>query len=54
VILCAAAIPAMGVGLLIGERIHTGLSPIAFQRFVCIALAACGVALWRQGWKIGV
>lgn len=45
VILCAAAIPAMGVGLLIGERLHTGLSPIAFQRFVCIALATCGVAL---------
>jgi uncharacterized membrane protein YfcA len=49
VILCAAAIPAMGVGLLIGDRIHTGLSPIAFQRFVCIALAACGVALWGIG-----
>ena len=45
VILCAAAIPAMGVGLLIGDRIHTGLSPAAFQRFVCVALAACGVAL---------
>ncbi|HJV11306.1 MAG TPA: sulfite exporter TauE/SafE family protein [Burkholderiales bacterium] len=44
-ILCAASIPAMGVGLLIGDKIHTGLSPIAFQRFVCIALAACGVAL---------
>jgi uncharacterized protein len=45
VILCAASIPAMGIGLLIGDRIHTGLSPLAFQRFVCIALAACGVAL---------
>jgi uncharacterized membrane protein YfcA len=44
-ILCAASIPAMGIGLLIGDRIHTGLSPLAFQRFVCIALAACGVAL---------
>jgi uncharacterized protein len=44
-ILCAAALPAMGVGLLIGERIHTGLSPAAFHRFVCIALAATGVAL---------
>jgi uncharacterized membrane protein YfcA len=49
VILCAAAIPAMGIGLLIGDRIHTGLSQAAFQRFVCIALAACGVALWGQG-----
>lgn len=45
VLLCAAAIPAMGIGLLIGNRIHTGLSAIAFQRFVCIALAACGLAL---------
>ena len=44
-ILCAASIPAMGVGLPIGDKLHTGLSPIAFQRFVCIALAACGVAL---------
>jgi hypothetical protein len=25
VILCAASIPAMGVGLLVGDRIHTGL-----------------------------
>ena len=45
VTLCAASIPAMGIGLLIGDRIHTGLSPLAFQRFVCVALAACGVAL---------
>lgn len=45
VILCAAAIPAMGVGLALGDRIHTGLSPLAFQRFVCVALAATGVAL---------
>jgi uncharacterized membrane protein YfcA len=45
VILCAASIPAMGLGLLIGERIHSGLSPLAFQRFVCVALAVTGVAL---------
>lgn len=45
VILCAASIPAMGVGLLIGDRIHTGLSPLAFRRFVCVALAATGAAL---------
>jgi uncharacterized protein len=48
VILCAASIPAMGIGLLVGDRIHTGLSPLAFQRFVCIALAACGAALLLQ------
>src|SRR6185503_2955868 len=29
VILCAASIPAMGIGLLVGDRIHTGLSPLA-------------------------
>ena len=45
VILCAASIPAMAVGLLAGDRIHIGLSPLAFQRLVCIALAACGAAL---------
>jgi uncharacterized protein len=45
VILCAASIPAMGIGLLVGDRIHTGLSPLAFQRLVCVVLAACGVAL---------
>jgi uncharacterized membrane protein YfcA len=44
-ILCAASIPAMGVGLLVGDRLHTGLSPLAFQRFVCVALGACGIAL---------
>jgi uncharacterized membrane protein YfcA len=45
VILCAASIPAMGVGLLVGERLHTGLSPMAFQRLVCALLALCGLAL---------
>ena len=44
-ILCAAALPAMGIGLLIGDRIHTGLSQAAFQRLVCVALAICGVPL---------
>jgi uncharacterized protein len=44
-ILCAASIPAMGVGLLVGDRLHTGLSQSAFQRLVCVLLALCGVAL---------
>jgi uncharacterized membrane protein YfcA len=44
-ILCAAAIPAMGVGLLVGDRIHTGLSQQAFQRVVCAALFLCGLPL---------
>jgi uncharacterized membrane protein YfcA len=46
VILCAASIPAMGVGLLVGDRIHTGLSESAFRRVVCVLLALCGLALW--------
>jgi len=49
VILCAASIPAMGIGLLVGDRIHTGLSPAAFQRLVCALLALCGVALLGSG-----
>jgi uncharacterized membrane protein YfcA len=44
-ILCAAALPAMGIGLLVGDRIHTGLSQAAFQRVVCAALFVCGVPL---------
>ena len=44
-ILCAAAIPAMGLGLLVGDKIHSGLSQAAFQRVVCAALFLCGVPL---------
>ena len=44
-ILCAAALPAMGLGLLVGDRIHSGLSQAAFQRVVCAALFLCGVPL---------
>src|SRR6267143_2087712 len=44
-ILCAAALPAMGLGLLVGDRIHSGLSQAAFQRVVCAALFLCGVLL---------
>src|SRR5438046_2124058 len=44
-ILCAAAIPAMGLGLLVGDKIHSGLSQAAFQRVVCVALFGCGVPL---------
>jgi len=44
-ILCAAALPFMGLGLLVGDRIHSGLSPLAFQRVVCGALFLCGVPL---------
>ena len=44
-ILCAAALPAMGIGLLVGDRIHSGLSEQAFKRVVCAALFLCGVPL---------
>jgi hypothetical protein len=44
-ILCAAALPAMGIGLLVGDRIHSGLSQQAFQRVVCAALFLCEVPL---------
>jgi uncharacterized membrane protein YfcA len=44
-ILCAAALPAMGLGLLVGDKIHSGLSQKAFQRVVCAALFLCGVSL---------
>src|SRR5258706_10550779 len=44
-ILCAAAIPAMGIGLLVGDRLHSGLSQAAFQSVVWAALFMCGVPL---------
>jgi uncharacterized membrane protein YfcA len=44
-LLCAAALPAMGLGLLVGDRIHSGLSQAAFQRVVCAALFLCGIPL---------
>jgi uncharacterized membrane protein YfcA len=44
-ILCAAAIPFMGLGLLFGDKIHSGLSERAFQRMVAGALFVCGLPL---------
>ena len=44
-ILCAAALPFMGVGLLVGDKIHSGLSERAFQRVVAGALFICGLPL---------
>jgi hypothetical protein len=48
-ILTAAALPAMGIGLLLGDRIHTGLSEKAYKRVVCGALLVCGVLLLVKG-----
>ena len=44
-ILCAAALPFMGVGLLVGDKIHSGLSERAFQRVLAGALFVCGLPL---------
>jgi uncharacterized membrane protein YfcA len=44
-ILCAAALPFMGLGLVVGDRLHTGLSEKGFQRLVCGALFVCGLPL---------
>src|SRR3954469_5710614 len=44
-LLCAAALPAMGLGLLVGDRLHTGLSERAFRYMVCGALFLCGLPL---------
>jgi uncharacterized membrane protein YfcA len=41
----AIALPMMLVGIFIGNRIHTGLSELAFRRLVATALIISGVAL---------
>jgi uncharacterized membrane protein YfcA len=40
-----AALPIMGAGLYLGERIHTGLSHTAFVRIISLLLLASGVML---------
>jgi hypothetical protein len=44
----SGALPAIGNGLLVGDRIHSGLREAAFQRVVCAALFLCGVRLLLQ------
>ncbi len=41
----AIALPMMLVGIFIGNRVHTGLSELAFRRLVSGALVASGLAL---------
>jgi uncharacterized membrane protein YfcA len=41
----AIALPMMRVGIFIDNRIHTGLSELAFRRLVSGALIASGLAL---------
>jgi uncharacterized membrane protein YfcA len=41
----AIALPMMLAGIFIGNRVHTGLSEVAFRRLVCGALIVSGAAL---------
>jgi uncharacterized membrane protein YfcA len=41
----AIALPMMLAGIFIGNRVHTGLSDVAFRRLVCGALIVSGAAL---------
>lgn len=44
-ILVGAALPAMALGLVVGERLLSGLSETGFQRLIAATFLACGVAL---------
>jgi hypothetical protein len=44
-IACAAALPLMAIGVLLGNRIHAGLDQLKFQRFVALVVIASGVPL---------
>ena len=44
-IIAAVALPMMLVGIFIGNRVHTGLSELAFRRLVSGALIVSGLAL---------
>jgi len=44
-VLTAAILPAMGLGLVVGDKVHTGLSERAYGRLVSAALLVCGAAL---------
>jgi len=41
----ATALPMMLAGIFLGNRIHTGLSELAFRRLVSLALMVSGLAL---------
>ena len=45
----AIALPMMLVGIFIGNRIHTGLSELAFRRLIAFALMVSGLALLAKG-----
>jgi len=41
----AAAFPLMLAGIYLGDRIHVGISELAFRRLVCATLVVCGIPL---------
>jgi len=44
-LVCAAAVPLMAIGVFLGNRIHANLNQIAFKRFVALILIASGAPL---------
>jgi uncharacterized protein len=44
-IACAAALPLMGVGIFIGNRMHATLNPLAFRRLIAVILIVSGLPL---------
>lgn len=44
-IACAAALPLMGLGTLVGNRIHANLNPLLFRRLIAVILITSGVPL---------
>lgn len=44
-IACAAALPLMAIGAVLGNRIHAGLDQLVFKRLVALVVIASGVPL---------
>lgn len=44
-IVCAAAVPLMAIGVFLGNRIHANLNQIAFKRLIAIIILASSVPL---------
>jgi hypothetical protein len=44
-IACAAALPLMAIGIVLGNRIHADLDQLMFKRFVAVVVIASGVPL---------
>jgi uncharacterized membrane protein YfcA len=40
-----AALPAMGLGIYLGGRIHAGMSETLFKGLVCAILVVCAIPL---------